>query len=239
VTTNVVAIPIPRRPAAESTDSNKTRAVSQAAHRCLVNLYPAGAARLDAVLRAQGLDPLDQSTNLATPQGVGNAAAAAVIASRRHDGSNQYGDLAPGAYADYTGYVPVNRPMPFCLPTATDTCLTNATDPTRWQPLTNNLGVVQSFIAPHWARVRPFALTAASQFDHHPQAALGPRALQSRALLEADMTEILQVASTLDLNKKLIVEYWADGPESELPPGTGHCSPRPCRRATATTSTAT
>jgi len=39
---------------------------------------------------------------------VGNLAAAAVIAFRRHDGANQLGDLSPGAYSDYTDYRPVN-----------------------------------------------------------------------------------------------------------------------------------
>ena len=214
-----VATTIPRRPGAESTDANKSKAVAYAAYRCLVNLYPAGAARLEATLRTFGLDPLDSSTHPATPQGIGNAAAAAVIASRRNDGSNQYGDLAMGAYADYTGYAPVNAPMPFCLPAATDTCLTNATDPTHWQPLTSDTGTVQRFVAPHWERVKPFALSSASQFDSRPEAVLGPRFLQSSALFQADMDEILNVASTLDGNKKLIVEYWADGPDSELPPG--------------------
>ncbi len=214
-----VARTIPRRPAAESTDANKTKAVTFAAYRCLVNLYPAGAARLEATLRAFGYDPLDVSTNLATPQGIGNAAAAAVIASRRNDGSNQYGDLAVGAYADYTGYAAVNALMPFCMPATTDTCATNATDATRWQPLTSNTGTLQRFIAPHWERVTPFALSAASQYDSRPETALGPRFLLGAAQLQADMDEILSVASTLDANKKLIVEYWADGPESELPPG--------------------
>ncbi len=210
---------IPRRPGSESTDANKAKAVSYAAYRCLLNLYPAGAVRLEAQLRALGHDPLDGSTNLATAQGVGNAAAAAVIAARRNDGSNQYGDLAAGAYADYTGYAPVNGPMPYCLPAATDTCVTNATDPLRWQPLTSDTGTIQRAIAPHWERVKPFALTAASQFDSRPEAALGPRVQQSPALLQADMDEILSVASMLDPDKKLIIEYWADGPESELPPG--------------------
>lgn len=214
-----VAGSIPRRPSAEANDANKTKAVSYAAYRCLLNLYPAGAARLDAVLRGFGYDPLDVSTNLATPQGIGNAAASAVIAARRNDGSNQYGDLAAGAYADYTGYAPVNAPMPFCMPASTDTCVTNATDATRWQPLTGSTGVIQKFVAPHWERVTPFALSSASQFDSRPEAVAGPRLLRSSAQLQADMDEILSVASTLDATKKLIVEYWADGPDSELPPG--------------------
>lgn len=209
----------PRRPAAEHNDANKAKAVSFAAYRCLTNLFPSGASRLQAVMAGLGYDPNDLSTNLATPQGIGNAAANAVIAGRRDDASNQYGDLAAGAYADYTGYAPVNGPMPFCLPAPTDTCTTNTTDPTRWQPLTSDGGTVQRFIAPHWERVTPFALSSAGQFDSRPEAALGPRFLQSPAQLQSDMDEILNVASTLDDAKKLIVEYWADGPASELPPG--------------------
>ena len=209
----------PRRPAAERNDANKAKAVSFAAYRCLSNLFPADLSRLAAKMQQLGYNPLDTSTDLATPQGIGNVAASAVIANRRHDGSNQYGDLAPGAYADYTGYAANNAPMPFCLPAATDTCLTNATDPLHWQPLTSDTGTVQRFVAPHWQRVTPFALSAASQYDNRPEVAQGPRVQQSQALLQADMDEILAVASTLDPAKKLIVEYWADGPASELPPG--------------------
>jgi PAP2 superfamily len=209
----------PKRPAAEQVEANKAKAVSFAAYRCLSNLFPTGVSRLQAVMLRLGYDPGDLSTNLTTPQGIGNVAATAVINSRRYDASNQYGDLAPGAYADYTGYAPANGVMPFCLPAATDTCVTNATDPTRWQPLTADSGTVQRFVAPHWERVTPFALSSASQFDSRPEAALGPRFLRSAAQLQIDMDEVLNAASVLDANKKLIVEYWADGPASELPPG--------------------
>jgi hypothetical protein len=208
-----------RRPPAEQNEANKAKAVSFAAYRCLSNLFPAGTTRLASTMAQLGYDPNDTSIDLSTPQGIGNSAAYAVIANRRSDGSNQYGDLAPGAYADYTGYVSSNGPMPFCLPAATDTCVTNAVDPLHWQPLTSDSGTVQRFVAPHWERVTPFALASASQYDNRPEVVSGPRVQQSTALLHADMDEILSVASTLDPAKKLIVEYWADGPASELPPG--------------------
>ncbi len=208
-----------RRPAAEQNDANKAKAISFAAYRCLNNLFPTGTARLQAVMTGLGHDPNDLSTNLTTPQGIGNVAAQAVINSRRYDASNQYGDLAPGAYADYTGYAPVNGVMPFCLPAATDTCVTNATDPTRWQALTSDSGAVQRFVAPHWERVTPFALSWAGQFDSRPEAAAGPRFLRSAAQLQTGMDEVLNAAAALDPMRKLIVEYWADGPASELPPG--------------------
>jgi hypothetical protein len=214
-----VASSIARRPASEATLANKSKAVSFAAYRCLSNLFPAGTLRLQAVFRAQGYDPNDLSLNLATPQGIGNAAAAAVIAARANDGSNQYGTLALGAYADYTGYTPSNAPMPFCLPSTPGVCTTNVSDPYSWQPLINNLAVLQRFVAPHWERVTPFALTSASQFDSMSGTVLGPKYAQSPQLYQADIDQILQVSSSLTAEQKLIVEYWADGPDSELPPG--------------------
>jgi len=215
-----VAYTAPRRPVAEATAANKARAISHAAYQCLSNLFPAGQTRLADRLRSLGYDPADtQATNLATGAGVGNAAAAAVIASRRNDGANQYGDLAPGAYADYTGYTPRNAPLPFCQPTTPAACVSNAVDPWHWQPLVGPTGSVQSFVAPHWERVRGFALASSAQFDTLPEVAAGPRYLQSPQLYQADVDQVVQVSGALTAAQKVQVEYWADGPASELPPG--------------------
>jgi membrane-associated phospholipid phosphatase len=205
-----------RRPSAEHTDANKATALSFAAYRCLLNLYPAGAGRLEAAMRSRGYNPADVSTDPATPQGLGNLVAQAVIDSRKDDGSNQYGTLSPGAYTDYTGYAPRNAPMPFCLPATQAPCPPNTADPLRWQPLISDTGTVQRFIAPHWGRVAPFALTSAQQFDAQtpvPNYLLGP------ARYAADVDQILAFSAALTEAQKLVVEYWADGPESELPPG--------------------
>src|SRR6185437_6630513 len=113
---------IARRPANERTESNKERAVSFAAYRALIDLFPTQQATFDAVMQKHAFDPGDLSTDPATATGVGNLAAAAVLAFRHHDGANQLGDLAAGQYADYTGYQPVNTPS-------------NVVDPNRWQPL--------------------------------------------------------------------------------------------------------
>ncbi len=204
-----------RRPLSEQNDANKAKAVSFAAYRCLLNLFPAGAARLETTMLGLGYDPNDFSTDVTTPQGIGNAAASAVIDSRRNDGANQYGDLAPGAYADYTGYAPLNPPLAFCTPQTVGPCPPNTTDPNHWQPLISDTGSTQTFIAPFWERVKPFALTSASQFDTQPP----PNYLQGTTNYAADVDEALRYSSELDLNRKVIVEYWADGPASELPPG--------------------
>ena len=219
-----VAVPTvagtPRRPAAERTEANKAQAVSHAAYRCLLNLYPAGATRLAAVMASKGYNPSDTSTDLATPQGVGNVAASQVIAARRNDGSNQYADLRPGfpPYADYSGYLPVNLPLPFCTPQTVGPCPPlNIADPLGWQPLISDTGATQAFIAPFWERVRPFALSSATQFDSLiPQPDIFAAGFSR---YQANVDELLQYSAQLDLPRKLVVEYWADGPNSELPPG--------------------
>lgn len=208
-----------RRPVPEHTDANKSKAISHAAYNCLVNLYPAGAGRLADAMRLRGFDPADSSTDLSTPQGIGNAVANAVIASRRHDGSNQYGDLNPGAYSDYTRFVPRNGPMPYCDPLTVGPCSPNVTDIYHWQPLVSNSGVTQRYVAPHWEQVRPFALPSATLFDTLPDVAPLPNYLSAVGRLEADVAQMIAISGALTAQQKLLVEYWADGPDTELPPG--------------------
>src|SRR2546428_9681152 len=110
-----------RRPGVERTLASKNEAVSFAAYRALVDLFPTQTPSFNDVLASLGYDLANGSTDVATPAGVGNVAATAVIAFRHHDGANQLGDLHPGAYSDYTCYVPVNDPD-------------HINDPNRWQP---------------------------------------------------------------------------------------------------------
>ena len=170
-------------------------------------------------MRSLGYDPLNASTDLTTPQGIGNVAASAVIANRRNDGSNQYGDLYPGAYKDYTNYASTNSPMPFCVPSTVGVCRLNISDPYHWQPLINNAGVTQVFVGAQWERVRPFALTSAAQFDSLSPFVDGPLYAKNPGKYKKDVNSILSFSRGLTPQQKLIVEYWADGPASELPPG--------------------
>jgi hypothetical protein len=190
-----------RRPASEHTLANKERAVSYAAYRSLKDLFPTQAALFNAAMADLGLDPNDTSTDPTTPTGIGNIAAAAVIAFRHHDGSNQLGDLNGGPpYSDYTGYVPVNGPN-------------QIVDPNRWQPLTNANGTVQTFLAPHWGLVTPFALDEGGQFRP-----AGPPLLP-QGLYRKEANQILHWSAALTDEKKVIATYWADGPSTETPPG--------------------
>ena len=273
-----------RRPAAERTDENKAKAISFAAYRCLGNLYPDGSlppplaqpsVRLNAML-VEGLGyslaetcTTDDECRAASPDtaaGMGNLVAQAVIDARRHDGSNQYGDLPPapcpvltpwpqpcagtaygqtslnpaqtGAYSDYVvdgyrPYVPANPLMGYCNPLV-DVCKRQEiVDPNQWQPLIFSNGQecldsgsgteetcpgIQTFIAPHWERVTPFALTSASQFDDL-MTIPPPDFLRNTGAYRNNVKAMIQFSQSLDVRRKLIVEYWADGPSSELPPG--------------------
>ena len=194
-----------RRPASERSDANKERAVSYAAYRTLLDLFPSQQRTFDSVMTALGFDGSDMSADATSPTGIGNLAAAAVLSFRHHDGSNQLGDLAPGAYTDYTGYQPVNDAY-------------TIRDPNRWQPLlaTNAQGVTaqQVYIAPHWGLVIPFALTSGAQF----RPASVPNLYPSQGYTDQAL-EIIDYSAKLTDEQKSIVEYWADGPQSELPPG--------------------
>src|SRR5437899_136060 len=185
--------------------ASKNEAVSFAAYRALVDLFPTQTLAFNDVMASLGYDPGHGSTDVATPAGVGNVAAAAVIAFRHVDGANQLGNLHPGAYSDYTGYMPVNDPD-------------HINDPNRWQPLRFSDGhggfVTPGFIAPHWGRVVPFALTSGSQF-RPPEV---PN-LYSFGGYRVQAEQILHYSARLTDTQKAIAEYWADGPNSELPPG--------------------
>jgi len=194
-----------RRPSAERTTSNKERAVSFAAYRTLVDLFPSQQESFDGMMLVFGYDRSNVSTDITTPEGVGNTAADAVISFRHHDGANQLGDLAPGSYSDYTGYQSVNTP-------------TQVNDPNRWQPLSVPDGqggtAAQKFVAPHWGLVVPFALTSGAQF----RPATVPNLYPDPGYTD-QAQELIQLSANLTDEQKSIVEYWADGPATELPPG--------------------
>lgn len=211
-----VAIPARLRlPSIAGTDAQRIHAMSQAAHRVLSDQFPTEIATFDATLTALGL-PLGATTRDATlPEGIGNLAADAVLAYTADDGANQRGNLtASGApYADYTGYSSMNPPINI----AQSTPPADIPHPDRWQPLAypDAGGVLRipAFIAPQWEHVRPFALASAGEF--RPSA---PAAITSQAFLD-QARYVIRVQQNLETRHKVIAEYWADGPSSELPPG--------------------
>lgn len=202
-----------RRPAGERTLANKEKAVSYAAFRTLMNIYPAQSNLFLNSMSALGFDPNDASVDTSTPQGIGNVVSSAIIGYRQDDGANQRGNtldpnsnVVAAAYGDYTGYQPVNT-----------TNLIN--DPNRWQPLLFSNGASPRAMAPHWKNVTPFALTNPAQF--RPPAPYrfvdGNRAASRRYVSQT--RQIVNLTAKLTDKQKMIVEYWADGPRSETPPG--------------------
>lgn len=115
---------VERRPDKAQTLRNKEIAFSYAVFRALNEYYRADSTLFKDFVLTLGLDPADQSLDPATPQGIGNRAAQAVIAARKGDGANQYGEEAGSdgqAYFNYVGYEPMDQ-------AAEDA------DPNRWQP---------------------------------------------------------------------------------------------------------
>jgi len=76
-----------RLPAARRTDDGKAKSISYAAHRALTCLFPFQRGPIDAYLESLGYKS-SHTTNVATPEGLGNVCADGVLEFRRKDGSN-------------------------------------------------------------------------------------------------------------------------------------------------------
>ncbi|MBL8727459.1 MAG: vanadium-dependent haloperoxidase [Planctomycetes bacterium] len=193
-----------RRPPAERTLANKRIAVSYASYRALVGAFPAQAGFLRAEMRRLGFDPDEASTDVTTPQGIGNVVAAALLERRADDGANADGAMPGGdgtPYGDYTGYQPVNP-------------VDRIVDPDRWQPIeftrSDGTKFTPGFLTPHWGRVRPFALRSADQFRAEPP----PTTKTADAELRAQTARVLELNASLTEADKALVEFMRDGPRS-------------------------
>lgn len=198
--------------------ANKSKAISFAAYRAAVDLFPWDKAQIfDPLMASLGYDLNDVSADTTTPSGIGNVACAAVLAFRHTDGSNQMGDLTASGtpYADYTGYEPKN--LPSVVPVSD---LSTVLDPNRWQPLTYFNGtkvVTPTFVGAQWYKVTPFAMTSPDEFL--PFVSLYGPALYGSTEYMHQAQELVELSAHLTDEQKIIAEYWANGPHSELPPG--------------------
>lgn len=222
-----------RRPLAEHTTANKRKAMSYAAYVVLVNLYADLRYRdvcFQDLMYAYGydIDPDgDGDANLSadptTPDGLGAWAGRRVVDRRRADQSNEDCITRVGTclYLDNTGYRPVNAPA-----SVTGTLVIN--DPNRWQPLIvtdldSTSGIcepgplrAQTFTTPHWGNVDPFALGS-----DPVTGTLGPIlwSAENPGPYELQARELISISAALDDEKKAIAAYWANGPDTVLPPG--------------------
>jgi len=196
-----------RQPEAERTQANKERAVSFAAYLALVDLFPARQQVFQDRMATLGY--ATDGTDLSTAAAVGTTAAQAVIDYRHADGANQL-----NGYADYTGYQPVNS-------------WDRIVDADRWQPLcvptpppgATERAAVQKFLTPQWRNVTPFALTSASQFRSPGPAISLTADGKPNGKYQDEVDKITQHSKQLDDTRKVLAEYWADGPRSVTPPG--------------------
>jgi hypothetical protein len=190
-----------RQPQSQNTVLNKSSAVTYAAYGVLMALLPSQAAAFNTLMVGNlDYDPGVTATSGSNSAAIGNLAAALQLAAHKEDGANQLGDQGAPAYADYTGYQPINTPDLI-------------TDPNRWQPLRNADGSVQTFLTPFWGQVKPFALQSASQF----RPAQPPQA--GNWLYLQRMRDALQQNSELDDMSKMSAEYWEDATGSETSVG--------------------
>lgn len=191
---------IARQQAVDDGAAASVVALSHAAHDVLCDLFADQSAAFDVALA--------QATRAFTAQrahqeaiDMGRAVAKALLAARHHDGSNQLGDLAPGAYSDTSGYQPVNT-------------ADRLVDPSHWQPLrVHDLRgriIVQEFLTPHWGRVRTNALASGSSL-RPDMGELAPR--------DSEIEELLAMSASLDDIKKAWVEWWAANPTTSTPGG--------------------
>jgi Domain of unknown function (DUF6851) len=156
-----------RRPARERTLANAATAISFAAYRSAVDLFPGSVSSVfDPLMRSLGYGAADLSTDTTTPTGIGNVAAQAVLDFHHRDGANQLGDEPGGGsgvpYSDYTGYVAANDPMDLRVPFDPAT----VHDPNAWQPLRYVDGagavVTPGFVGAQWQHVTTFAVSPGS-----------------------------------------------------------------------------
>jgi hypothetical protein len=226
---------------------NKNMAISYAAYRVLLDLFPARQADFDAQMAELSYSPDDlgdfnpanPSTVVSTPQGVGNKAAYAVIAFRHGDGSNQTLDTkgTPDPSDDTVSY-----PDPACTPTPTPNCYSpknqwnNVSDPWHWQPLcvltatgvTNGMPPIppegNNCDAPNYTVQKPLApqwgnIASFASLTAIQYKVPGPPKNPDGSYSTTDIETALADTSNLDDVKKAKAEYWADGPRTEFPPG--------------------
>jgi hypothetical protein len=186
-----------RQPYHKRTLANRKTAVNYAAYDALNYLFPEFKSDFDAKLRALGHDPANTSRDTRTAAGVAHTACDAVINDRRTDGSNQ-----ENAYADTTGYTPVNPVQDmFVLDKS------KVVDPIRWSPLSIN-GFVPPFATPQWGGIKPFAIKDPADFMPPEPPAYGSEKLK------ADIKTLMDYNANLTDRQKVIAEYWLENPET-------------------------
>ena len=192
-----------RRPASESdTDCNINTAAIQSIYRMLLHMAPHRSGEWRDMMLGAGLDPDNESLDLTTPVGLGNAAAAGVILARQHDGMNQSGN-----YADTTGYVPVNP-------------VDHLVDPSRWQPRKIEVSIgkflAQVFVTPQWGRTAPYTNIDPRDFRVPPPVDSDPGINPDAYKEQVDL--VLEASASLNDEQKMLAEHFDNKIRGTLSP---------------------
>ena len=230
-----------QRPKEEATEANKEEAMSYAAYRVLVDLFPDQTVIFTELMAQLGYDIEDDSLDTSSAVGIGYKAAKELLEFRHQDNANQLGDNSEGiigvSYSDIGGYQSINT-------------VDNITNLELWNPeyvpIDDTAGTVQQYLTPHWGNVTPFALSSGEQYrPPAPEPFLLVPAevnLQSQTItLEDDSIvdidrnligtvinpefiqqaeDLITVSANLTDEQKLIAEFWEDGGGTSFPPGT-------------------
>jgi len=199
-----------RRPAAERTLANKSKAISYAAYRTLVWLFPARQSFYAAQMAAQGYPLNDPTMDRGTPEGIGNTAGQALIDFRSTDGSTATSSYAPINSWNNLAYP--GKWQPLCVLTPAGVAAGAPTEPADGNCVGPNY-TIQQPLTPQWGGVKPFSLTP-SQYQVY-----GPPMNTDGTYSATEIDLALQDTANLDDVKKSQAEYWADGPGSVFPPG--------------------
>ena len=193
---------VERRPMDEQTLRNKEIAISYAAFRTMNEYYHSDKALFANFMKDLGLDPMNETLDATTPEGIGNLAARTIIQARKGDGANQYGEEEGSngvPYHNYVGYEPVNS-------------ADENVDANRWQPKYFSDGkggrYAPGCLTPFWDKVKPIALKSGDQFRPGPPPMIGSEQL------EMEVKEVIELQANLTDYQKALVEFMRDGPQS-------------------------
>jgi hypothetical protein len=221
-------------------DDNKSKAISFAAYRVLMELTPPTAfsnrstppvyktpdALMTTTPKAEGgleYNPAetDGTPAVDSPAEVGNVAAEAVMTFRRGDGSSASSSYA-GPFNTWKSVTRMGHWQPLCVLTALgvqggfppvrDPNASDCPDST-----TASHYALQSALTPQWGNIIPFGPLT----PYPPQFSLpGPPTLADGSYdPTTDVDTALKDTSNLTDAQKVKAEYWADGPNTEFPPG--------------------
>jgi hypothetical protein len=211
-----------RFPSELQTENNIVIAVSNAAITVIESIFRNHKQHLEEAYEyfneIQSSIPSDSSA-----ANIGVKCGQEMIESRRRDKSNEFGD-EPGSkdstpYGDFTNYYPVNPNQ--TVPGKTN-CL-KVRSRNHWTPLLvpSKTGPpkAQIVLSPQMHLVTSFAASTDLLRTLNPPPQLGTN---TENAYHDEIDEILGIYQNLDDRAKVIAEYWADGPDSVLPPGHWH-----------------